>query len=68
MQIFMQFYVFCLLINIEIMLDYLYCMFFDFFLLGVCEREKIFYMIINFCFRIKLEEWSFSEVYVKFFF
>lgn len=65
-QISMQFYVFCLLINTETMLDHPHCMFSDFFSVrNKQEREKIFHMTINLCLRIKPEEWSPSEAHAK---
>lgn len=44
MQISMQFYVFCLLINTETMLDHPHCMFSDFFSSGTSKREKKYFI------------------------
>lgn len=44
MQISMQFYVFCLLINSETILDHPHCMFSDFFSSGTSKREKKYFI------------------------
>lgn len=44
MQISMQFYVFCLLINTDTILDHPHCMFSDFFSSGTSKREKKYFI------------------------